>query len=71
MKTALTTRDGRLLARIINLAHRFGCSYSTLSAQHDGANSAATIELCGPADALRRLTLAINKLITDDKETLS
>lgn len=71
MKTIVTMRDGRLLARIINLAHRFGCSYSTLAAHHDGTHYAATIELTGPADALRRLALQVNKLITDDKETFS
>jgi len=64
----IDTFDGRLLARIINLAHRFGCSYTEVTARRDGDRYAATIELCGPADALRRLDLQVRKLTTDIEE---
>ena len=64
----IDTSDGRLLARIINLAHRFGCSYTRVSAQRDGNRYAATIELSGPADALRRLDLQVRKLTSDLEE---
>ena len=71
MTTTLTMRDGRLLARIINLAHRFGCTYTRVAAQQNGDAYAATIELHGPRDALRRLDLQLTKLLSDDKETFS
>jgi hypothetical protein len=60
--------DGRLLARIINLAHRFGCSYSSVRARASDGRFRAAIELHGPEDALRRLQRQVNKLINDDKE---
>jgi glycine cleavage system regulatory protein len=65
------TTDARLLARIINLAHRFGCSYTRLVAQRTGERYAATIELSGPADALRRLNLLVGKLTNDPEESFS
>jgi len=65
---SIDTVDGRLLARIINLTHRFGCSYTNLSARREGERYAATIELSGPVDALRRLTLQIRKLTTEHEE---
>ncbi len=68
MTHSIDTVDGRLLARIINLTHRFGCSYTNLSARREGERYAATIELCGPADALRRLTLQLHKLNSDHEE---
>lgn len=68
MKIALKTRDERLVARIINLAHRFGCSYDDLLARRRDDAYVAAIQLTGPADALRRLGPQINKLIDDDKE---
>lgn len=68
MKIALKTRDERLVARIINLAHRFGCSYDDLLARRHDDTYVAAIELTGPTDALRRLGAQINKLIDDDKE---
>jgi len=73
VKTAFTMRDGRVLARIIHLAHRFGCSYTRLDAQRNGADSGyeATIELHGPEDALRRLKVQVNKLINDDHFTIN
>lgn len=68
MKIAIETRDERLLARIINLAHRFGCSYDHLFANRCGGAYVAAIALTGPADALRRLRSQITKLLNDDKE---
>ncbi len=68
MTHSIDTVDGRLLARIINLTHRFGCSYTNLSACREGERYAATIELSGPADALRRLALQIRKLTTEHEE---
>jgi glycine cleavage system regulatory protein len=60
--------DPRLLARIINLVHRFGCSYSSVRARAGERAFTASIDLHGPADALRRLRAQVHKLLDDDKE---
>jgi hypothetical protein len=68
MKTSLITRDGRLIARIINLAYQFGCSYSEISSRRSSGMYTATIELSGPPDALRRLDQKVITLIANEKE---
>lgn len=68
MTIAVEVREGRLVARIINLAHRFGCSYENLNADRRDGVFVATIALTGPADALRRLQPQITKLLEDEKE---
>ena len=68
MRVELTTQDSRLVARLLNLAHRFGCSYSECSTSRNDVAYTAAIEFTGPPDALRRLRGQVTKLITDDKE---
>jgi glycine cleavage system regulatory protein len=68
MTHTIETFDPRLVARLINLAHRFGCSYTQLSAHRTGERYAATIEFSGPNDALERLTLQVRKLATEHEE---
>ena len=68
MKRAFTTRDARLVVRIVNLAHRFGCWYTALHSKRTTDTYAASIEIEGPSDAVRRLNLQVSKLILDDKE---
>lgn len=63
--------DQRLLARIINVAHRYGCAYERLESTNNGGTWTATIDLSGPAESLRRLNLHIAKLLHDDKETFA
>jgi len=63
--------DPRLLARIINVAHRFGCGYTKLESTYIGGTYVAHLDLEGPADALRRLDLHIAKLLHDDKESFA
>ncbi len=70
MKRQLRMNDGRLLARIINLAHRFGCGYTHVRAQADGQSYALTIELNGPEDSLRRLWLQLDKIVADDAQMI-
>jgi hypothetical protein len=70
VKTAFTMYDARLLARIIHLAHRFGCTYTRIEAQASSGVYTATIELDGPSVPLRRLSAQIQKLLTIDKETM-
>ena len=63
--------DPRLLARILNVAHRFGCGYTRLESSYTGGTYVARIDLEGDADALRRLDLHIAKLLHDDKESFA
>jgi hypothetical protein len=66
----VTANDGRLLARIIHLAHRFGCTYTRVAARHTGAAYQLEFAFAGPSDALRRLDAQITKLLDDDRETM-
>lgn len=69
MRVELTTRDSRLVARLLNLAHRFGCSYRECATSlKDDEAFTGFIDFTGPPDALRRLRGQINKLIATDKE---
>ena len=68
MKHAITTRDARLVVRIVNLAHRFGCWYTSLHSKREGNGYTATIEIDGPSESLRRLDLQVNKLLLEYKE---
>ncbi len=66
----VTANDGRILARIIHLAHRFGCSYTSVASEHTGAQYRMEFAFAGPGDALRRLDAQITKLLDDDRETM-
>jgi hypothetical protein len=66
----VTANDGRMLARIIHLAHRFGCTYTRAAAQHTGVAYHMEFAFAGPSDALRRLDVQITKLLDDDRETM-
>lgn len=70
MIAAFDANDGRLLARVIHLAHRFGCSYTRAEAQQHGDSYRVQMHFTGPGDALARLSKQIDKLTTEDKETL-
>ncbi|HUA08666.1 MAG TPA: hypothetical protein VMA98_05275 [Candidatus Acidoferrales bacterium] len=67
----VTANDGRMLARIIHLAHRFGCTYTRVAAEHRGATYCMELAFAGPGDALRRLDAQITKLLADDRETIA
>ena len=65
---AFESTDGRLLARMIHLAHRFGCTYAKVEAEaHDGMYS-VRFHFTGPDDALGRLSKQIDKLNHEDRE---
>jgi hypothetical protein len=63
-------RDERLLARIISLAHRFGCTHDYVASHRVGAGYRLEFAFSGEADALRRLDVQITKLLDEDKETM-
>jgi hypothetical protein len=65
----VTANDGRILARIIHLAHRFGCTYTSVASEQLGAAYRMEFAFAGPGDALRRLDAQITKLLDDDRET--
>jgi predicted short-subunit dehydrogenase-like oxidoreductase (DUF2520 family) len=66
----VTATDGRMLARIIHLAHRFGCTYTKVASERNGAAYHMELAFAGPGDALRRLDAHITKLLDDDRETM-
>jgi hypothetical protein len=68
---AVTANDGRILARIIHLAHRYGCTYTSVAAENVGAGYRMAFAFAGPSDALRRLDAQITKLLDDDRETMA
>jgi hypothetical protein len=67
----VTANDGRLLARIIHLAHRFGCTYESVASKRTGNAYRMEFAFAGPGDALRRLDAHITKLLDDDRETMA
>lgn len=69
MIAAFEAIDSRLLARVIHLAHRFGCTYTRAEAQQRDGAYRVQLHFTGPGDALARLSKQIDKLITEDKET--
>ena len=71
MTQTFTMRDGRVLARIINLAHRFNCGYSAIDVQPAGDAFATRIDFTGASDALRRFELQLTKLLETEKEIFS
>lgn len=70
MMRRLTTRDARLLARIINLADRCQCTYTLLSAERCGDNYTyhIAVALHGTDDALRLLDAQMNRLLANHQE---
>ena len=71
MNAEFVMHDGRVLARIINLAHRFNCGYSAIDVRpHEGAFT-TRIDFTGAADALRRFHLQLTKLLETEKEIYS
>ena len=69
MRTAMV-RDARLLARIVHLAHRFGCTYDYAASEKMGAAYRLQFAFAGEKDALRRLDVQITKLLDEEKETI-
>ena len=61
-----TVHDQRLVARIINLAHRCGCAYRSLEAHAEDPMTRVRFEFSGPDDALRLLRTQVDKLMTYD-----
>lgn len=68
LHTTFQTCDGRLVARLIMLAHRFGCDYNELTVTRNDAEFLVTLELVGGAKSLRRLDAQIAKLLEYEKE---
>ena len=68
MTTTFMTVDGRLVARLIMLAHRFGCNYTELSVTHNDAVFSVKITLIGGTESLRRLDAQLSKLLEYEKE---
>ena len=61
-----TIHDQRLVARIINLAHRCGCAYRSIEARTETPTTRVRCEFDGTDDALRLLRTQVDKLMTYD-----
>ena len=70
MIARLFSSDGRLLARVIYLAHRFGCAYTSVAGHELDGTYSGLLHFSGPSDALARLSKQIDKLNHAEKETL-
>ena len=64
MIRTMTTRDSRLLARMLNLADRCRCTYTLLSAERCGDDTYyVSVELDGTDDALHLLDAQMNRVL--------
>ena len=70
MKRTMTISDARSLARIVNLAERCRCSYTFLTAEHQGDSNyyQVVIDLQGSDTALRLLDSQLNRVLAYDQE---
>lgn len=69
MTSTFAFHDERIIARVINLALRLGCSCKRFLATSNGTGYDAQADFEGPGDALRRLKIQIENITHDDKET--
>jgi hypothetical protein len=69
MKVEIEADDGRVLARVINLAARIGCTVSSceMNQDDDGARIVASFE--GDQLQLRRLSGQLSRLLSDERAT--
>jgi hypothetical protein len=60
--------DPRLIARIVHLAERCGCTYRSISANALASDRThVRAEFLGPDEALRRLQAQIERLLAVDR----
>ncbi len=59
--------DARLAARIINMAYRFNCRTEEVHIEPVAGAYAGRFVIEGEADALRRLLMAVEKVVRDDR----
>jgi len=71
----MTLSDPRLVAKIIHISLRHGCTYTKLNVHRSGDSYETQIEFEGPEDGLRRLRTQLEKMtheettLLHDKET--
>jgi hypothetical protein len=59
--------DARLGARIINMAYRFNCRTEEVHIEPGPGAYAGRFVIEGEPDALRRLLMAVEKVVRDDR----
>jgi hypothetical protein len=59
--------DARLAARIINMAYRFNCRTEEVHVEPNAKLYSGRFVFAGEADALRRLVMAVEKVVRDDR----
>ena len=63
VKCEIAVNDFTTVARIINLAHRFQCVPTSVSAQTDGPRTTASFEFAGDEKQLSRLQAQIDRIV--------
>lgn len=66
MTISVEMSDPRLAARIINMAYRFNCRTEEVHVEPTTRSFSGRFVVAGDADALRRLVMAVEKVVRDD-----
>jgi hypothetical protein len=67
VKIEIETEDGRILARIINLASRLGCKLLACELAQGEERATITASFSGDDHQLRRLGGQLSRLISDER----
>jgi glycine cleavage system regulatory protein len=66
VRATMTLGDPRLVAKIIHLGLRHGCTYTKLHVHRSGDSYETEIEFEGPEDGLRRLRTQLEKITHEE-----
>jgi glycine cleavage system regulatory protein len=70
VQATMTLSDPRLVAKIIHLSLRHGCTYTKLRVHRSGDSYETHIEFEGPEDGLRRLRTQLEKITHEETALL-
>ena len=67
MTVEIEAADGRVLARVINLAARIGCTVQHCELQQDAERARITASFAGDDQQLRRLGGQLSRMLSDER----
>ena len=67
MKVVIDAPDGRILARVINLAARIGCTVQSCELAQEPEGARIVAQFAGDDQQLRRLGGQLSRLISDER----
>lgn len=67
MKVEIEAGDGRVLARVINLAARIGCTVERCEMAQDEDGARITASFSGDQQQLRRLSGQLSRMLSDER----